>query len=82
MAEINGHDRTRDDFVRITNREIYDGLRRLETGFDTLNTTMASVLEENVTLGKRVRALELRFYGVLAGLMASLTALGVGLGVS
>lgn len=76
MADANGSD----SFVRITNREIYDGLRDVQTGLRQVENRLDAVLTENVTLNKRVRALELRFYGVLAGLMAALASLGVGLG--
>ena len=69
-----------ESFVRITNREIYDGLRDVGNRLSRLENRVDSVLGENVVLNKRVRALELRFYGVLAGLIAALTALGAGMG--
>ena len=68
--------------IRITNREMYDMLVQLRDATRALEYRVDSVLSENVTLHKRVRALELRFYGVLAGLIASVTALGAGLGFS
>lgn len=79
MAESNGS-----DFIRITNREIWDGLQDVKLRLTSLENRVDTVLGENVAqrqeYGKRIRSLELRFYGVLAGLVAALTALGVGLG--
>lgn len=69
------------DTIRITNREVYDGLLQVRDRLTSLENRVDNVLGENVVLNNRVRALELRFYGVLAGLVASLTALGLGLGV-
>ncbi len=69
---------TRDDFIRITNREIYDGLRGVQDELFQLKTTVNVVLSDNQTLGKRIRALELRFYGVVAGLMAAVAVIGQG----
>lgn len=72
-------------FVRITNREIYDGLGNVQRGLEEVKVQMAIIMKENVDIrkeyGNRIRSLELRFYGVLAGLIAALTSLGVGLGV-
>lgn len=62
-------------FIRIGNREIYDALRRLEGTVASLDSRINTVLNENAQLGKRVRGLELRFYGVLAGLIAALAVL-------
>lgn len=71
-------------FIRITNREIYDGLVDVKQHVAALENRVDVVLRENVEIkkeyGKRIRSLELRFYGVLAGLVAALGALGVGLG--
>jgi hypothetical protein len=72
-------------FIRITNREIYDGITDLTRRVASLENRVDVVLRENVSIkneyGGRIRSLELRFYGVLAGLIAALTALGVGMGV-
>jgi hypothetical protein len=67
--------------IRITNREVYDGMLQVRDSVIRLENRVDSVLQENVILNKRVRALELRFYGILAGLVGSLTALGIGLGI-
>ena len=84
MAE-NGHEEPGSSFVRITNREIYDGLTGVQAEIKDLKLQMMIVMKENVDIkkeyGNRIRSLELRFYGVLAGLIAALTSLGVGLGV-
>jgi hypothetical protein len=55
-------------FIRITNREIYDALRAVEKAVNTMDGRVNDVLGENVSLGKRVRSLELKFYTILAGL--------------
>lgn len=72
-------------FIRITNREIYDAMRELQNAVRSMENRVDVVLRENTELkkeyGSRIRSLELRFYGVLAGLIAALTALGVGMGV-
>jgi hypothetical protein len=61
--------------IRITNREVYDGLLKVEKSVDHLVQRVDYVLGENVDLRKRVRGLELRFYGILAGLIGALTIL-------
>lgn len=70
MAEGNG-----ESFVRITNREVYDRLGTVEAKLDnalrTIESRDASIAEHS----KRIRSLELRFYGVLAGLVAALAVL-------
>lgn len=83
MAESNGA-------VRITNREIYDELIKLKDKVADSQRDTAEVkasvhnvdkrLENMESLnlsdhGKRLRALELRFYGILAGLVAALGVL-------
>jgi hypothetical protein len=55
-------------FVRITNREIYDALKAVEAAVSSMDGRVNDVLGENISLGKRVRALELKFYTILAGL--------------
>ena len=67
------------EFVRITNREVYERLGAVEAKLDnalrTLDAQNATIIDQ----GKRIRALELRFYGVLAGLVGGFMALGVAL---
>lgn len=69
-------------FIRIGNREIYDTLRSNTEAIRQLENRVDLVLSENVAIkteyGSRIRSLELRFYGVLAGLIAAVTSLGVG----
>lgn len=83
MAESN--DNSGASFVKITNREIYDGLTGVQRGLEEVKVQMAIIMKENVDIrkeyGNRIRSLELRFYGVLAGLIAALISLGAGLGV-
>ena len=69
MAEGNG-----ESFVRITNREIYDGLSDLKDQVKGIRADLTMVLSENVELRKRVRGLELKFYAILAGLTGALFA--------
>lgn len=62
-------------FVRISNRQIYDELTRLTKAVDRLEGRVDDVLGENVDLRKRVRGLELRFYGIAAGLLAAIVVM-------
>lgn len=70
MAENDGQ-----EFVRITNREVYERLGTVEAKLDS---ALSTIDKQNMTLidyGKRVRALELRFYGILAGLLGAIAVL-------
>jgi hypothetical protein len=67
------------EFVRITNREVYERLGKVEAKLDDALRTVTSQNATLIDQGKRVRALELRFYGVLAGLVGGFMALGVAL---
>jgi hypothetical protein len=58
-------------FARITNREVYDAVQRLERAVAGLENRVDNVLGENVDLRKRTRGLELKFYGILAGLVGA-----------
>lgn len=84
MAEGNGSS------VRITNREIYDELIKLKdkvadgqrdvaeakSSLHNVDKRLGSMESLNLSdHGKRLRALELRFYGILAGLVAALAVL-------
>lgn len=63
------------EFVRITNREVYERLGAVEAKLDS---ALSTIDKQNATLidyGKRVRALELRFYGILAGLIGAIAIL-------
>lgn len=64
-------------FVRISNREVYDKLSQLERTVQSMDERMNAILNENVSLGKRVRALELKVYAVLAGVGSALSAAGI-----
>jgi hypothetical protein len=64
--------------IRITNREVYDSLLKLEKTTDHLVSRVDYVLGENVELRKRVRGLELKFYGILAGLVGAVAVLLTG----
>jgi hypothetical protein len=56
------------EFIRITNRDIWNKLDEIER--DVRAFTEAD-------LPKRVRALELRFYGILAGLVGAIAGFSV-----
>ncbi len=71
MTEDNGG-------IRITNRELYDGYLGVKETVSQLVNRVDDVLGENVELRKRVRGLELKFYGVLAGLLGAITVLLAG----
>jgi hypothetical protein len=61
--------------VRYTNKEIMETIRSLESHIQGLERRVDSVLGENVDLRTRVRGLELKFYGVLAGLVGAVVIL-------
>jgi hypothetical protein len=61
--------------IRISNRELYDGLMLVRDELRDTKHQLTSILGENVELRKRVRGLELRFYGVLAGLIGAFAVL-------
>ena len=63
-------------FVRISNRELYDMLVQVRDRVGSLENRVDSVLGENVRLGQRTRALELKVYTILAGLTSALVAGG------
>ena len=54
-------------FIRITNREIWDALQGLESTVQSMDQRMNAILNENVEIKSRVRALELKTYTILAG---------------
>lgn len=66
-------------FARITNREIYDAVVQLRADVSSLENRVDNVLGENVELRKRTRGLELKFYGILAGLVGAVSVLLAGL---
>ena len=79
--ESNGH-----DFVRITNREVYSRIGEVEAKLDRAISQQAVSEREMTQLrtdfaryiegtDKRMRGLELRFYGILAGLIGVLGAI-------
>ena len=71
MANGNGD---QDDlgFVRITNREIWQMLTDVRERVVDIAAEIESWQLERVDLKKRIRALELRFYGILAGVIGGL----------
>jgi hypothetical protein len=66
--------------VRIGNRELYDAIQRLEHQVIRMEGRIDKVLGENVDLGKRVRSMELKMYGILAGLVGTLGYVVLSLG--
>lgn len=62
-------------FIRITNREVYDRLGGVEAKLDDALSNIRSRDKTIEEYGKRIRALEIRFYGVLAGLIGALVVL-------
>lgn len=55
-------------------RDVHSELRAVKEAQTVMASDLRSALNENADLKTRVRALELRFYGILAGL---LTAVGI-----
>ncbi len=62
-------------FVRIGNRELYDMMVQVRDRVGQLENRVDNVLGENVDLRKRVRSLELKSYGIMAGLLGALLVL-------
>ncbi len=62
-------------FVRITNREVYDRLGGVEAKLDDALRQLVVSTALGLDQGKRIRALELKFYGVLAGLIGAIAVL-------
>jgi hypothetical protein len=59
-------------FIRITNREIWDSLQHVEDTVRSMDQRMNAILNENVEIKARVRALELKTYTLLAGVSTAL----------
>ena len=70
---------TNGDFIKITNREIWEEIRQLDDTVKSMDQRMNSILEENVELRTRLRSVELKVYTVLAGMTTALMAGGVAL---
>lgn len=68
------------DFVRITNREVWSQLRVVESKLDDALRTIGAQQARLDEGDKRIRALELRFYGILAGVVAAIGLLLAGPG--
>jgi hypothetical protein len=61
--------------IRITNRELYDTIQVLSNDVRDIKSGMETYKTDNRDLRTRVRALELRFYGILAGLVGAIIIL-------
>jgi hypothetical protein len=70
MTDMGNGDDT--PFIRITNREIWESLRGVENTINSMDQRMNAILNENVELKTRVRALELKTYTMLAGFSTAL----------
>ncbi len=64
-----------DVFIRITNREIWLTLNNVVEEMRGIRSNQEAVLNDNSELAKRVRALELRFYGILAGIVSAIVVI-------
>lgn len=64
--------------VRITQREVYDAVQAIGREVAALRLEVQAEVASNRDLTKRVRSLELKFYGVLAGLIGAVGALVAG----
>lgn len=67
-------------FVRVSNREIYDGLVQVRERLTSLENRVDNVLGENVDMRKRLRKLELHAYALTSGLVAAFPVMGRMLG--
>lgn len=77
-------------FYTITNRQVYEKLEHLEDKLDVMQRDVDAAARrmaelevqftaQNRELTERVRALELRFYGILAGLIAAAASIYAGI---
>ena len=60
------------EFIKITNRDIWTKLEVIENDMKDLGGTIRIQVTTGADINKRVRALELRFYGILAGLIGAI----------
>lgn len=65
-------------FVRITNAVVYAELQAARADLRDLGKDFATLASDYRDSKKRIRALELKFYGVLAGLVAAIGLLTAG----
>lgn len=73
MAEQGRYDDVPDNgLIRVTNRELYDMMQEVRDRVFAVETKLDIVFRDNEDVAKRVRALELRFYGILAGVIGAL----------
>lgn len=70
-------DETSNGYIRISNREIYDQVVRLHQRIEGLESRIDAVLGESIDNQRRLRAVELKVYTVLAGLTTALSAGGL-----
>lgn len=61
--------------IRVSTRELYDLALNIKDEVAELRRAVDSALTTNADLARRVRALELRFYGILAGLVGAVVVL-------
>lgn len=70
MSDASGHGVGGGGIV-ISNRELYDMMQGLRDQVKEVQLQTTSLVNTNADLSKRIRALELRFYGILAGLVGA-----------
>lgn len=81
MGDEKNKEANGDAFVRITNREIYDAIVNLRDRMASIERNLESIIGgpnqpgELGELRKRVRALELRTYAVISGIVTMLPVL-------
>jgi hypothetical protein len=62
-------------FIRISNRELYDLMTQVRDRVVRNESRIEILSAESATQTKKIRGLELRFYGIGAGLLAALVVL-------
>ena len=62
-------------FYRVTNAQIYERLETVKSKMDDSLRIQDEMLRDISEHSKRIRSLELRFYGVLAGLISAVAIL-------
>jgi hypothetical protein len=61
--------------IRVSTRELYDAIRSLENKVADAMRMQDQMLREIADHSKRLRSLELRFYGILAGLVGAVAVI-------
>lgn len=68
---------TSDPFVSISNRDVWNSLQEVKDLVRGMSAKMDSINAKVEDHDKKIRGLDLKFYGILAGLIAALGAIAI-----